>query len=77
MGMSSNVTLQAYNGLAKSVDKSLVNCRNGFWKFLKSLRPESTVQRHKDWNYISKRSEKMIVYWHFLHRNSRVYCIHA
>jgi len=30
MGMSSNVMLQAYNGLAKSEYKKLVNCRNGF-----------------------------------------------
>jgi hypothetical protein len=77
MGMSRNVMLQAYDGLAKLVNKNVVNCRNGFCKIFKNLKPKPTVQEHKVHNYISKTCEKMVVYWHPLNRNCRVYCIHA
>jgi hypothetical protein len=36
MGISTNVTWQAYNGLAKSVDKNMVNSGMAFERFLKN-----------------------------------------
>ena len=53
------------------------NCRNGFWNIFKKLTPKPTVQQHKVCNHISIKCEKMVVYWHSLHRNCRVYSIHV